>query len=70
MGRAGNDKRISGAALELIMQDVLDGMQNFTQDICSQCTHAHIDIVTVERSSNSCEAAVILPFGRSLAHRK
>jgi len=59
----GNDRRISGAALEMIMEDVLNGMQSFTRDACAGCTCGTIEIVAVERPDHMSPAgAEIIPF--------
>lgn len=42
------DRRINGAALELIMQDVLKGMVEFTHDTCVECDAANMEILAVE----------------------
>jgi hypothetical protein len=60
------DKKINGAALEMIMQDVLKGMTEFTHDTCAGCDAANMDIVAVEEASNvSRDPSNILPFPRS-----
>lgn len=42
------DRRINGAALETIMQDVLRGMADFTLDACCGCDAANLEILGVE----------------------
>jgi hypothetical protein len=57
------DKKINGAALEMIMQDVLKGMVEFTHDTCAGSDAANMEIVAVEEADNSSrEASNILPF--------
>ncbi len=46
------DRRINGTALELIMQDVLRGMQDFTSDTCRGCDTAGMEIIAVEEADN------------------
>jgi hypothetical protein len=63
---AGNlkDKRINGEALEQIMQDVLQGMMQFTEDTCAGCNAAGLEIQSVEPPGN-CQtppANNIVPF--------
>ena len=59
------DKKINGAALEMIMQDVLKGMADFTHDTCAGCDAAKMEIIAVEEASNAaCEPSNILPFPR------
>jgi hypothetical protein len=59
----GNDRRINGAALEMIMQDVLNGMQSFTRDTCASCARGTLDIVAVERPDQQPPtSAEIIPF--------
>jgi hypothetical protein len=47
------DRRINGAALETIMQDVLRGMQEFTRDACSGCDAANLEILGVEEAGDA-----------------
>ncbi len=56
------DKKINGAALEMIMHDVLNGMVEFTHVICAGSDAANMEIVTVE---DQCEPSNILPFPRT-----
>jgi hypothetical protein len=57
------DRRINGAALELIMQDVLRGMQEFTRDACCGCDAAGLEILGVEDAgSASLRQAEVLQF--------
>jgi len=58
-----NSKRINGAALEMIMRDVLHGMQSFTSDTCSGSETGRMDILAVEEAENSAQAkAAVIPF--------
>ncbi|MGB5539402.1 MAG: hypothetical protein WBO37_04890 [Gammaproteobacteria bacterium] len=57
------DRRINGAALELIMQDVLSGMQDFTRDACCGCPATGLEILGVEDAGNAAvRTAQVLPF--------
>ncbi len=56
------DKNINGAALEMIMHDVLNGMVDFTHDICAGSDAANMEIVAVEDRR---EPSNILPFPRT-----
>lgn len=42
-------RRIMGAALESIMQEVLQGMQDFTREACVHGDTAAMEILAVER---------------------
>ncbi len=44
------DRRIRGAALEMIMKDVLEGMVDFTHDTCAGSDTAGLEIVTIEKA--------------------
>jgi len=58
-----NTKRINGVALELIMRDVLDGMQGFTSDACSGSETGRMEILAVEEAENTvAEQATVIPF--------
>ncbi len=60
-----NSKRINGAALEMIMRDVLDGMFDFTHRACSGCETGKMEILTVEKAVNSNipeQQATVIPF--------
>jgi hypothetical protein len=58
-----NSKRINGAALEMIMRDVLQGMCGFTTEVCSGSETGRMDIVAVEEAENNAqEKATIIPF--------
>ena len=58
-----NSKRINGAALELIMRDVLQGMSGFTTEVCSGSETGRMDIVAVEEAENSTlDRATVIPF--------
>lgn len=57
------DRRINGTALEMIMQDVLRGMQDFTHETCCGCNADSLEIIGVEDAGNaSIRQAKILPF--------
>ena len=43
------NQRITGAALESIMQEVLQGMQDFTREACIHGDTAAMEILAVER---------------------
>jgi hypothetical protein len=43
------NQRITGAALESIMQEVLQGMQDFTGEACIHRDTAAMEILAVER---------------------
>ena len=47
------DKRIKGDALEMIMQDVLQGMMRFTEDVCAGCTATGLQIQSVEPADHT-----------------
>ena len=58
-----NSKRINGAALEMIMRDVLQGMSGFTTEVCSGSETGRMDIVAVEEAENSTlDKATVIPF--------
>ena len=68
-----NSKRINGAALELIMRDVLDGMFDFTSQTCCGCETAKMEIIAVEKdvdSSASMQPATVIPFPEKTTGRK
>jgi hypothetical protein len=68
-----NSKRINGAALELIMRDVLDGMFDFTNQTCCGCETAKMEIIAVEKdidSSTSKQPATVIPFPEKTTGRK
>jgi hypothetical protein len=46
-------KKINGAALEMIMHDVLKGMAEFTHDTCAGCDTANMEIVAVEKAPDT-----------------
>ncbi len=48
-----DSKRINGAALEMIMRDVLDGMFDFTRQACCGSKTAKMEILAVEKAVNS-----------------
>jgi len=58
-----NSKRINGAALEMIMRDVLHGMQGFTTEVCSGSETGRMEILAVEEAENTVqEKATVIPF--------
>lgn len=58
-----DSKRINGAALEMIMRDVLHGMQGFTTEVCSGSEAGRMEILAVEEAENSVqENAIVIPF--------
>jgi len=60
-----NSKRINGAALEMIMRDVLDGMFDFTHQTCCGCETSKMEITAVEKAENSNipeQQATVIPF--------
>jgi hypothetical protein len=58
-----NSKRINGAALEMIMRDVLHGMDGFTNEVCSGSEMGRMEIIAVEEAENSSqEKATVIPF--------
>ena len=67
-----NSKRINGAALEMIMRDVLDGMFDFTQQACRGSETAKMEIIAVEKpvnSSDSKPSATVIQFPAKPANR-
>jgi hypothetical protein len=60
-----NSKRINGAALEMIMRDVLDGMFDFTHQTCCGSETAKMEIIAVEKALYSTPPkpqASVIPF--------
>ena len=58
-----NNKRINGAALEMIMRDVLDGMTGFTRGACSGSETGRMEILAVEEAVNStADRSNVIPF--------
>ena len=60
-----NSKRINGAALELIMRDVLDGMFDFTHQACCGKETGKMEIISVEKAektSTQAHQATVIPF--------
>ena len=56
-------RRINGTALEMIMRDVLTGMQEFTAEACRVCDAANLEILGVEQAGNaSIRSADVIPF--------
>jgi hypothetical protein len=63
-----NSRRINGAALEMIMRDVLDGMFDFTHQTCRGSDTSKMEILAVEKAVNTCapkRQATIIPFPAS-----
>lgn len=60
-------KKINGAALEMIMRDVMQGMLGFTHESCRGSETAKMDILAVEEAENTPQhTATVIPFpGRS-----
>ena len=58
-----NNKRINGAALEMIMRDVLDGMTGFTHEACRGSETGRMEILAVEEAVNTApDQANVIPF--------
>jgi hypothetical protein len=58
-----NSKRINGAALEMIMRDVMHGMQGFTTEVCSGSEAGRMEILAVEDAENCAQTnATVIPF--------
>jgi hypothetical protein len=56
-------RRIIGSALESIMQDVLQGMQDFTSEACICGDTADMEIIAVERPEHDMAGlAEVIPF--------
>jgi hypothetical protein len=67
-----NSKRIDGAALEMIMRDVLDGMFDFTHQACRGSETAKMEILAVEKAVNGSEpeaSAAVIQFPAKPARR-
>ena len=47
-----NNKRINGVALEMIMRDVLHGMNGFTTEVSSGSETGRMEILAVEEAEN------------------
>ena len=63
MSRRRYNKRINGAALEMIMRDVLDGMKGFTREACRDSETCHMEILGVEEAANpGPEQGNVVPF--------
>jgi hypothetical protein len=57
------DRRINGCALELIMRDVLDGMREFTHEICTTSQADAMDILGISRATKVLRpTACVIPF--------
>ena len=58
-------KRINGNALELIMRDVLEGMQEFTRESCATSSTDGLEIISLKKPRKpGREQASIIPFPR------
>lgn len=58
-----NNKRINGVALEMIMRDVLHGMNGFTTEVCSGSETGRMEILAVEEAENSVQQiATVIAF--------
>ena len=58
-----NNRRINGAALEMIMRDVLDGMTDFTQETCSGSETGRMEILAIEEAVNTAPKRInVIPF--------
>lgn len=58
-----NSKRINGAALEMIMRDVLHGMHGFTNEVCRGSEMGRMEIIAVEEAENNATSkATVIPF--------
>jgi len=58
-----NNKRINGFALEQIMRDVLQGMQDFTHGSCRNSHAEGLRVIAVEKGrSTSRRTAAVIPF--------
>ena len=57
------DRRINGQALENIMRDVLEGMQDFTCDISARSEPGVLTVLSVERPDcRQTAVASVIPF--------
>lgn len=64
MSRNPHSRRIEGEALEMIMQDVLQGMLDFTRQTCAGSSTTDLEIQSVEAAESPSSQASILPFAR------
>lgn len=56
-------KKINGAALEMIMRDVMQGMLGFTHENCRGSETAKMEILAVEEAENTAQhTATVIPF--------
>ena len=56
------NKRINGAALEMIMRDVMQGMLGFTHEACRGSETAKMEILAVEEAENTTRhSATVIP---------
>lgn len=66
-----NNKRINGNALEMIMRDVLAGMEEFTCDVCRNSQTGGLEIIALEQHCEVNETvAAVIPFARQRPRRK
>ena len=57
------DRRINGHALENIMRDVLEGMQDFTSDVSASSEPGVMTVLSVERPGcQQTPIARVIPF--------
>jgi hypothetical protein len=60
------DKRINGKALENIMRDVLEGMQDLTCDVSARSEPGEMTVLSVERPDcKQTPVARVIPFPES-----
>jgi len=63
MSRKLLNRRINGSALEQIMRDVLDGMQDVTHHAGAHSHTDGLEILGIEKdSAEAGQAAIIIPF--------
>jgi len=61
-----NNRRINGNTLELIMRDVLYGVQDYICDAGQDSQPCQLDILSVEKeSAHERQSAQIIPFRKS-----
>ncbi|MEN8108034.1 MAG: hypothetical protein ABFS22_08520 [Pseudomonadota bacterium] len=57
------NKRINGRALEVIMRDILEGMQDYTVDTCASCESGKLQILSLEKPDcRRSPLADVIPF--------
>jgi hypothetical protein len=66
------ERRINGVALENIMRDVLEGMQDFTSDACVDSVTGELTVLSVEKPAfqQTSPSALIIPFPTRTGRRK